>query len=176
MKKGFTLIELLVVVLIIGILSAVALPQYQKVVLKSRIPALMPIVKSIVDAEEIYYLANGKYTANIEDLDVSLPGYTYVRGGSSTSWSEYEFGSDKKAKIALNADSNSDVYVSYPVPGANGASHTVELRLGFLNRTNLPSLSGKWYCRDQGIAAMTTVCKSLGFTQRGPRSDLMIQP
>ena len=36
MKKGFTLIELLVVVLIIGILSSVSLPQYQKAVFKAR--------------------------------------------------------------------------------------------------------------------------------------------
>ena len=58
MKKGFTLIELLVVVLIIGILSSVALPQYTKAVKKSRVATLTPILKSMIEAGEAYLLAN----------------------------------------------------------------------------------------------------------------------
>ena len=70
-NHAFTLIELLVVVLIIGILAAIALPQYQKAVLKSRAVAAMVYVKSLRDAEERYYLANNDYTANEDNLDVS---------------------------------------------------------------------------------------------------------
>ena len=71
-KQAFTLIELLVVVLIIGILAAVAVPQYRKVVYKARTVEAVNMLKAISDAQEVYWLANGKYTNNIHDLDVDI--------------------------------------------------------------------------------------------------------
>ncbi len=71
-KSAFTLIELLVVVLIIGILAAVALPQYQKAVDKARIAEALSLLKTIISAEKIYYLSNGEYTDDFGDLDMDI--------------------------------------------------------------------------------------------------------
>lgn len=61
MKHAFTLIELLVVVLIIGILSAIALPQYQRTIDKSRTATMLPLMKRWLDAMTLYKLENGSY-------------------------------------------------------------------------------------------------------------------
>ena len=59
MKKGFTLIELLVVVLIIGILSAVAMPQYTLAVEKARLTEAISIMKHVHNAMQVRYLECG---------------------------------------------------------------------------------------------------------------------
>ena len=71
-KQAFTLIELLVVVLIIGILAAVALPQYKMAVVKSRLAAIKPMMSALKNAEEIYYMANGDYVYDFTNIELDI--------------------------------------------------------------------------------------------------------
>ncbi len=73
-NKGFTLIELLVVVLIISILAAIAMPQYEESVERARLAEAMAMTKTIALANERYRLATGNYADYISQLDIGIQG------------------------------------------------------------------------------------------------------
>ena len=98
-NKAFTLVELLVVVLIIGILAAIALPQYQIAIAKSRLSTLKEVVGNIKNAQEIFYLQHGNYTTELNELDISLPGYL---GKDDNGWYVFHWG---KCGISLTSSS-----------------------------------------------------------------------
>ncbi|MBR2082830.1 MAG: prepilin-type N-terminal cleavage/methylation domain-containing protein [Elusimicrobiaceae bacterium] len=110
-KHAFTLIELLVVVLIIGILAAIALPQYKIAVTKSKYATLKNLVKSIALAQENYYLANGKYSTDFESLDLSLPADK--ESSSTTKKYDYSWGYCHLNDASLIACGNSKIKMQF---------------------------------------------------------------
>lgn len=85
MNKGFTLVELLVVVLIIGVLSAIALPQYTTAVERSRSVEALSLLSSISDSAQRYYIQHGVWpeAAQWEVLDIDVPSNPSGRGGKN---------------------------------------------------------------------------------------------
>ena len=85
---GFTLIELLVVVLIIGILAAVALPEYGKAVERSRMTEAITLMDSVVKAQRLQLMQTNRYARDFEELDVAPKGATgreyYTKGDPRT--------------------------------------------------------------------------------------------
>ena len=123
-SRGFTLIELLVVVLIIGILASVALPQYEKAVMKSRYSNLMAMVNALAKAEETYYMETGNYTNDFEALSITPGGCTLSADKQTCSyaWGSCKLDTSGNDRVAcVNNTTLKNGYVWYFPTGAYGA-------------------------------------------------------
>lgn len=94
MKKGFTLLELLIVIVIIGILAAIATPQFFKAAERARAAEGVNILGVIRSAQIRYYAEHACFTGNISDLDVDVENLKFF---------------DPPVAIAGNYSSNNDI-------------------------------------------------------------------
>ncbi|WP_428050195.1 type IV pilin protein [Candidatus Avelusimicrobium caledoniensis] len=93
-KQGFTLMEMLATILIIGVLAAIAVPEYKTAVLNSRLSTVMSNVKTIANSLELYHLSMNGYPDNgLSNLDIGINGCTVSDGAyTCAKGTVYSFG------------------------------------------------------------------------------------
>lgn len=160
--RGFTLIELLVVVLIIGVLAAIAVPQYEVAVYKSRAAELLVNVRAAHNAATVYYMANGEWPTDWTTLDLDLP-YDYLtdNGGADTKTNGWLF-----MKNGNNYSLDIDGYI-----GGELADDRIWISAWFV-----PRITGLWkgifVCRCAvNDKAANQACQSLGGILNGVQTN-----
>ena len=145
--RGFTLIELLVVVLIIGILSAIALPQYEMAVAKTRASQILVRMNALKTGMVSYFLANGVYPEDVTLLDVDL--YSNAQRVGKTDISQVETHVGVEWKDSSQCVVNKDGAIGCTLTKPKGAYFYTFVQEGII------------YCRG-GNDFEIKLCKTLG--------------
>ena len=154
-KKGFSLLELLVVVLIIGILAAIALSQYRKIVIKSRATVGFEMIRSLAESNERYYMVHNQYTRHFSDLDVDVSlGWEYRENAT---WDSYCNPSCDNPKEYIDMSANNTTF------GLQIGDVSFEILYYF----NLKSgQKFKCFYGNTPIDFYTDICHNLGFNRK----------
>ena len=169
-NKGFTLIELLVVVLILGILAAMAMPQYFKAVERSRMTEAVTLLSNIASAQQRKYLQINAYAKDYRGLDVAPAGATgsvyYTKGNVTTGANGNGFVVTLSAANAYTtgfATATREAAGSSNAAGLNYQYNLVRYYASDLTTCNGTNTNGQALCADFcGIDTPTGSCCSDG--------------